>query len=314
MPAMAADWTHRIQTGLGAGHKPRRGCQTSVALGQGRGRGWGRWGRKTEGAGPEAKGAPTLGSSGTHHGDFPAPRAIPAPHGEAEAVGRGGLQAGQQEGIPRGVGLEDEVGVPSCCQLLRHHRTRVHVPLGHHPGQSHAGDLGLAPHVLHWVGLCGFKCSTSRGSQHSPRGGQNQRRRGTRHFCPWKGAAATGRNKVSSGPDAHLESEGHPEGGWARHTPRRAGLGQDGQRSGCSVPPERHRRTHGLQHQVRGGLERPRLAQHGQGEVESRCVRHTPCPRRPLAQARLTTALPACMDTSSLMGTSEAVGRRAGRL
>lgn len=56
MPAMAADWTHRIQTGLGAGHKPRRGCQTSVALGQGRGRGWGRWGRKTEGRGLRPRG------------------------------------------------------------------------------------------------------------------------------------------------------------------------------------------------------------------------------------------------------------------
>lgn len=37
---------------------------------------------------------------------------------------------------------------------------------------------------------------------------------------------------------------------------------------------------------------------------------HVPCPKGPLGQARLTTALPACIDTSSSLGVSGSVERR----
>lgn len=53
----------------------------------------------------EQRGSPgrevlTLRGSGAHQGDPPTPQTVPAQHGEAEAIGSGRHQAGQEERVP----------------------------------------------------------------------------------------------------------------------------------------------------------------------------------------------------------------------
>lgn len=168
------------------------------------------------------------------------------------------------------------------------------------------------------------------------RGARMQRLRGAGRLYPGKGQWPQGETSAPPGTAPLPAPTWRARGGPGRRAglTAREGAGRDGSVPvGCPAP-DRRPRTHGQQHRVCGGLEGARPALHGQGQVASRrevpqdqgglgpgpglpgtgaqplesCAWQASCPRGPLAQARLTTALPGPHGHQQLRGATGAAG------